>query len=597
MSERSIPFSERPLFVPNDPSLLLDSGQLTSLARTYCGQGMFDEAIHVLDMACKLGPSAIIDHELRRARELKRAAEASRFAAIRDEVMEERARDEMDGAQYVGMAQYYIGRDQTPKAIELLEIAKIRAPNNYRPFEVLGRLYFSDGEWELAHAEIQRARQLNPFERSIAELSGRVEFELKNYEKSLRDFIDGFLLTADIKGDENETLRRMINTLKRIVNVDNAGLHTIIRQQLAVLELYAERLEFRKETLFKLESKDVLAEILQKVSRDAEKRENLISFSSELRRLEVLNPLTDEQLLRLSRFARVDAVSSGAFLFREGDHSMDFYVIKSGHFEVRSETPVGSQVFAVLGRDKIVGEMNFLDRTVRSTDARATTTASVYTFGFAALDKATEEDKDLAVGLHWTFWRSLSEKVRDANEQLKLFFPQSAIDGGRAADQAAEGEQLEGKREQKLDLFEERGLSAAEMKLLATFSAEEKFRPNSLIFREGDPGDKLYIVMDGRVLISKPIPGVGDEALAILGRGDFFGEMSLIDRCPRSADARAHERSATVLSINSANLHDVLALDPSASLQFLNLLCRMISRRLREIDQKIVQWKCMSGGF
>ena len=60
----------------------------------------------------------------------------------------ERARDEIDSSQYVGLAQYYMAKDQTSKAIELLEIAKLKTPNNYRPFEILGRLYYSQGEWD-----------------------------------------------------------------------------------------------------------------------------------------------------------------------------------------------------------------------------------------------------------------------------------------------------------------------------------------------------------------------------------------------------------------------------------------------------------------
>jgi hypothetical protein len=210
-----------------------------------------------------------------------------------------------------------------------------------------------------------------------------------------------------------------------------------------------------------------------------------------------------------------------------------------------------------------------------------------------------DEDKELAVGLHWAFWRSLTVKVRDANEQLKLFFQEDAKRGGGRKRDAGKRDvqQVTVKSEDKVDLFRERGLSAAEMKLLATFSTEERFREGSMIFREGEKGDKLYIVLDGRVRISKFIPGVGEEALTVLDRGDFFGEMALIDEKPRSADAKSHDGDATVLSIDRATLNEILSMDPHASLQFLNLLCRMISRRLREINDKIVQWKYMSGGF
>ncbi|MGZ8852490.1 MAG: Crp/Fnr family transcriptional regulator, partial [Thermoanaerobaculia bacterium] len=279
--------------------------------------------------------------------------------------------------------------------------------------------------------------------------------------------------------------------------------------------------------------------------------------------------------------------------------SMDFYVVKDGRIEIRKETPFGPQILGTLTADTIFGEMNFIDRTHRSSDAVATEPSSCYTFSFSALDQMMDEAKEIAVSLHWAFWRSLSEKVRDANEQLKLFFQEDAKRGAgrKRAESKREMQQVTIKSEDKVDLFKERGLSAAEMKLLATFSTEERFRDGSMMFREGEKGDKLYIVLDGRVRISKFIPGVGEEALTVLDRGEFFGEMALIDDAARSADAKAHEGDATVLSIDRATLNEILSMDPHASLQFLNLLCRMISRRLREINDKIVQWKCMSGGF
>ena len=243
--------------------------------------------------------------------------------------------------------------------------------------------------------------------------------------------------------------------------------------------------------------------------------------------------------------------------------------------------------------------MNFIDRTQRSSDAVAAENSVCYIFSFSALDQVMDEDKEMAVGLHWAFWRSLTEKVRDANDQLKLFFQEEAKRGSgrKRIEGKIEMQQVTVKSEDKVDLFKERGLSAAEMKLLATFSTEERFGAGSMVFREGEKGDKLYIVLDGRIRISKFIPGVGEEALTVLDRGDFFGEMALIDEGARSADAKAHETDATVLSIDRATLNEILSMDPHASLQFLNLLCRMISRRLREINDKIVQWKYMAGSF
>jgi len=603
------PMAETPVATPSrtrfrtvaaEGSIPIDADDLVALARRYADQGMYDEAIHLYEMAEKLKPGSVaVRINLARARDLKSQAEASRFETVKQDVDAQRARDEVDASQYVGLAQYYMAKDQTSKAIELLEIAKLKTPNNYRPYEILGRLHYSQGEWDAAHEEIVKARKLNPFDRGLAEISGRVEFELRNFERAMEDFVDAFLLSTDQKGESTEPVRRMINTLKRMENIETKELNARIKQRVEQLQLCTERLELRKDNLFKVESKKGLREIIQKITRDAETRDNLITMAAELRALAVFQHIKDEQLIRLSKFARVEALEEGAHVFREDDRSMDFYVVKNGRVDIRKDTPFGPQILGSLTEGTIFGEMNFIDRTHRSSDAVAVVPSSCFTFSFSALDQLMDEDKQLAVGLHWAFWRSLTEKVRDANEQLKLFFQEDAKkgQGRKRVEGTREMQQVTVKSEDKVDLFKERGLSAGEMKLLATFSSEERFSEGSMVFREGERGEKLYIVLDGRVRISKFIPGVGEEALAVLDRGDFFGEMALIDDKARSADAKAHDGDATVLSIDRATLNEILSMDPHASLQFLNLLCRMISRRLREINEKIVQWKYMSGGF
>ena len=163
--------------IANEAAIPIDADDLVALARRYADQGMFDESIHVYEMAEKLKPGSVaLRINLARVRDLKREAEDLRFAALRREISSERSRDEIDSSQYLGLAQYYIAKEETTKAIELLEIAKLKSSNNYRPFEILGRLYYSQGAWEAAHEEITAALKLNPFDRGLAELAGRVEF-------------------------------------------------------------------------------------------------------------------------------------------------------------------------------------------------------------------------------------------------------------------------------------------------------------------------------------------------------------------------------------------------------------------------------------
>jgi signal-transduction protein with cAMP-binding, CBS, and nucleotidyltransferase domain len=204
----------------------------------------------------------------------------------------------------------------------------------------------------------------------------------------------------------------------------------------------------------------------------------------------------------------------------------------------------------------------------------------------------------MGVQLYWSLWHSLARKLRSTNEQLKTFFstdasPESFLRLRKQASGHAAAVKIQ--EDDKIRLFREQGISRKELITLAAFCREKRFAAGASLFQEGDEGAEMYVILEGRVIISKFIPGAGEEALAILERGDFFGEMSLIDGEPRSADARAYGGQLTVLALDQDTVREVLAMDPHAALEFLQLLCRLIANRLREIDEKVIGWRIMSG--
>src|SRR5262249_21113943 len=139
-------------------------------------------------------------------------------------------------------------------------------------------------------------------------------------------------------------------------------------------------------------------------------------------------------------------------------------------------------------------------------------------------------------------------------------------------------------------------LSNLEINFLTSLSKEKQLAPHKVLFREGEKAEEMYVVLEGRVMISKYIPGAGEEALAFLERGDYFGEMALIDNRPRSADAKADDGGAVVLAIPREVMTGILDINKLSSLRLLKILCPLVATRLRELDDKIIGWFILAGG-
>ena len=90
----------------------------------------------------------------------------------------------------------------------------------------------------------------------------------------------------------------------------------------------------------------------------------------------------------------------------------------------------------------------------------------------------------------------------------------------------------------RVQLFE--GLSDPELAEILMLGAVKEYAKDDVIFEDGSPGDCFYVIYAGAVRISKMFENMGEEALTVLGAGDFLGEMSFFDDEPRSA--RAHAR-------------------------------------------------------
>jgi len=109
---------------------------------------------------------------------------------------------------------------------------------------------------------------------------------------------------------------------------------------------------------------------------------------------------------------------------------------------------------------------------------------------------------------------------------------------------------------------------------------EKVLKEGEVLFREGDPGDAMYLIKSGKIKIIK---GGGDveKALAYLKEGDFFGEMAIIDESPRSATAIAVEDSRLVIIDREAFRNQV------KKSPLVEYILETLTRRLRATDEQI----------
>jgi CRP-like cAMP-binding protein len=113
------------------------------------------------------------------------------------------------------------------------------------------------------------------------------------------------------------------------------------------------------------------------------------------------------------------------------------------------------------------------------------------------------------------------------------------------------------------------------------------FAKGTVLFQEGDEGEDMYIIQSGKVAIKKRVPH-GETTLAVLEKGDFFGEMAILERMPRSAGAEMVE-DGDLIVIGSELFGDMIKSNPEIAVRML----RKYSLRLRETTR---QFELISGG-
>lgn len=125
------------------------------------------------------------------------------------------------------------------------------------------------------------------------------------------------------------------------------------------------------------------------------------------------------------------------------------------------------------------------------------------------------------------------------------------------------------------------------------------FTTGQVICAEGAPGQEMYIILSGSVLVCKQIEGQLDTVVARFGPGECFGEFALFDQAPRSATVQA-ETDTQLLLFSRPELERLIKEDPQLAAQFMLILMDEMADRLRSTNEQLsqsIRWGLQARGY
>lgn len=258
-----------------------------------------------------------------------------------------------------------------------------------------------------------------------------------------------------------------------------------------------------------------------------------------LRRVPLFVTVTDEELDNIANHLKQERFPAGEIVIREGEAGDKFYILERGKASVwRYDEDQVERKIDEKGPGQFFGEVALVSNAPRNATVRADTPISTLVLDYSDFNKCVRQYINLA--------NQVDEHVK--HSWLLRGMP----------------------------IFDE--LSSQDLDQLATWLEPQELKAGEVLFYEGDPGDKFYIVESGEVVISRV---VDDQPVEISrrGPGDYFGEIALLQDRPRTATISASQ-DTHLLSLKAEYFKELLA-------NFMQLgatVSRTSSRRLTFVE-------------
>ena len=242
-------------------------------------------------------------------------------------------------------------------------------------------------------------------------------------------------------------------------------------------------------------------------------------------RTPLFSDLSRDELVTLIGKVRYQTVSQGEFVFKEGDSGDSIYIINSGEVEIISRDRRGNDVvLSTLKEGDFFGEFGFFSNARREASVRAKSPASMLEIVKKDIADIIERHRRVA-GVIFDFYK---ERVVDRLMALSSVFEP---------------------------------VTTGDRKIILARLTSSKYESGATIVRQGDIGDTMYLIKEGKVRVWLNDALKGNIEVTTLGEGDFFGEIALATSRPRVANVTAITDTELVL-FSRPMIKDILAKYP-----------------------------------
>lgn len=295
----------------------------------------------------------------------------------------------------------------------------------------------------------------------------------------------------------------------------------------------------------------------------------------------------------------LENLAEPATLWNEGDAADGVILVLGGNCRFSTMTPFGEFEALRIASPCILGLSEIAAGTRRQTSLTTEGSANLVRIPEAEARALLVETSPIATAFRRLNLLSVARSIRSINRAIQNFFDDVATrdeemrKGGSGPFYAIRPSQP-ADIERVKELLAQVGLDVPQLQQLGL--TERSYTPGEKLAHAGEKASEAFLVQSGRVRVSVNIPGVGEEALSILGKGETIGEMALLDDAPRSADLVAHEDPVTVFVVSREVFRRLLDANMQGAERLVATILLGLSRRLDEGIARAISFFMMSGG-